>query len=435
MTLIENPEYATRNNNGSIYSAREWIRNTYVCSADNYFPENPFESEVEGSYYSVLYADGKTNEWCVTEDETGRITSVKVGGRDSWYMMGHTFWAEPFSKRFLEILEAEYNKPKTRNKLWEDIYIEHIEELSMKTRKYNQDEIYEFDSLDELREFDENYKTNSGSEILKKISNELQIKEEEIYHLVPAKDENGLVTGVKFEIQGKQFEYDYQLQKLIHGEKSMNKLDRKRIDWLITLAPFISIMLLAGVLFVFPNESNNIISKVRFFGDTVGIYYLVIGLAVLLVSVYLAFSKYGNVVLGEPNEKPKYPFFVWGSMMFTCGLAADILFYSFAEWVMYATNPHMEELGSVAEWAGVFPLFHWSFIPWAFYLVLAVVFGFMLHVRKRNRQRYSEACRPVIGKHADGVLGRVIDLFALFALLAGTATTFSVATPLWQQLL
>ena len=133
----------------------------------------------------------------------------------------------------------------------------------------------------------------------------------------------------------------------------MNKLDRKRIDWLITLAPFISIMLLAGVLFVFPNESNNIISKVRFFfGDTVGIYYLVIGLAVLLVSVYLAFSKYGNVVLGEPNEKPKYPFFVWGSMMFTCGLAADILFYSFAEWVMYATNPHMEELGSVAEWAG-----------------------------------------------------------------------------------
>lgn len=45
----------------------------------------------------------------------------------------------------------------------------------------------------------------------------------------------------------------------------MNKLDRKRIDWLITLAPFISIMLLAGVLFVFPNESNNIISKVRFF--------------------------------------------------------------------------------------------------------------------------------------------------------------------------
>ena len=216
----------------------------------------------------------------------------------------------------------------------------------------------------------------------------------------------------------------------------MNKLKVNKIDWLITLAPFIIIMALAGVLFIFPNESNDIIGQVRFFfGDTLGIYYLIIGIGVLLVSVFLSFSKYGDVVLGEPNEKPKYSFFAWGSMMFTCGLAADILFYSFAEWVMYATNPHIEELGSVAEWAGVFPLFHWSFIPWAFYLVLAVVFGFMLHVRKRNRQRYSEACRPVIGKHADGILGRVIDLFALFALLAGTATTFSVATPLMAAII
>ena len=211
----------------------------------------------------------------------------------------------------------------------------------------------------------------------------------------------------------------------------MNKLKSGRIDWLITLAPFIIIMVLAAVLFAFPEKSNDIISNIRYFlGDTMGIYYLIIGVAVLLISIFLSFSKYGNVVLGEPNEKPKYSFFAWGSMMFTCGLAADILFYSFAEWVMYATNPHLEELGSVTEWAGVFPLFHWSFIPWAFYLVLAVVFGFMLHVRKKNRQRYSEACRPIIGKHADGIVGRIIDLFALFALLAGTATTFSVATPL-----
>ncbi len=212
----------------------------------------------------------------------------------------------------------------------------------------------------------------------------------------------------------------------------MNKgMDKSRIDWMVTLVPFIIIMALAGYLFLAPEQANGVIAQVRFFfGDTVGLYYLAMGLGVLAVSLYLSFSKYGDIVLGEPQEKPRYSFFEWGSMMFTCGLAADILFYSFAEWVMYATNPHIAELGSVAEWAGVFPLFHWSFIPWAFYLVLAVAFGFMLHVRKRSRQRYSEACRPVLGKRADGLLGRVIDLFALFALLAGTATTFSVATPL-----
>ena len=155
---------------------------------------------------------------------------------------------------------------------------------------------------------------------------------------------------------------------------------------MLTLVPFILIIALAVVLFILPEQSNKVIGDVRFFfGDTLGVYYLIIGLGVLLVSIFLSVSKYGNIVLGEPGEKPKYSFFVWGSMMFTCGLAADILFYSFAEWIMYATNPHIAELGPVEEWAGVFPLFHWSFIPWAFYLVLAVAFGFMLHVRKRKR--------------------------------------------------
>lgn len=213
------------------------------------------------------------------------------------------------------------------------------------------------------------------------------------------------------------------------------KMQKGRIDWLITLVPFFLIVGLAMLLFLFPESSNKVIGQVRyFFGDTVGIYYLIIGIGVLLVSVFLSVTKYGDIVLGAPDEKPKYSFFTWGSMMFTCGLAADILFYSFAEWIMYATNPHIEEMGQVYDWAGVFPLFHWSFIPWAFYLVLAVAFGFMLHVRKCDKQRYSEACRPVIGKHADGLLGRVIDLFALFALLAGTATTFSVATPLMASI-
>ena len=214
------------------------------------------------------------------------------------------------------------------------------------------------------------------------------------------------------------------------------KLNTNRIDWMVTLVPFILVIGLAAYLFCSPDRANEVIGQVRFFfGDTVGLYYLVIGLGFFLISIFIAFSRYGEIVLGEPNERPKYSFFTWGSMMFTCGLAADILFYSFAEWTMYAVNPHLEELGSVIQWAGVFPLFHWSFIPWAFYLVLAVAFGFMLHVRKRDRQRYSEACRPVIGKYADGFWGRFIDLFALFALLAGTATTFSVATPLLASVL
>ena len=217
---------------------------------------------------------------------------------------------------------------------------------------------------------------------------------------------------------------------------SKNQQKKKEIDWMITLVPLALIVALCIVFFFAPEQSNQVLGQIRFlFGDTFGTYYLVIGLGIFFLSLFLAGSKYGNIVLGKPDEKPKYSFFAWGCMMFTCGLAADILFYSFSEWILYATDPHIAELGSIQDWAGVFPLFHWSFIPWGFYLVLAVAFGFMLHVRKRNRQKYSEACRPILGKQTDGIGGRLIDLLAVFALLAGTATTFSVATPLMAEII
>lgn len=210
----------------------------------------------------------------------------------------------------------------------------------------------------------------------------------------------------------------------------------KKIDWLITLIPLIIITVLCLFFILKPKQSNIILGKIRFFlGDTFGIYYLIIGLVVFLFSVFIALSKYGDIVLGNYNEKPKYSFFTWGSMMFTAGLAADILFYSFSEWILYATDSHITELGSFQDWSSVFPIFHWSLIPWGFYLALAVAFGFMLHVRKRERQRFSEACRPILGKHTDGILGRGIDLLAVFALLAGTATTFSLATPLMTNII
>ncbi len=215
-----------------------------------------------------------------------------------------------------------------------------------------------------------------------------------------------------------------------------NKIGKGKIDWLITLVPLLLVVGLGVVFFIAPEKSNEIISQIRYLlGDTMGVYYLIIGLGVFICSIWISFSKYGDIVLGGQNEKPKYPFWAWGSMMFTAGLAADILFYSFSEWILYATDPHIAEMGGMQEWAGVFPLFHWSLIPWGFYLMLAAAFGFMLHVRKRERQKYSEACRPILGKHTDGIAGRLIDLLAVFALLAGTATTFSLATPLMADII
>lgn len=213
--------------------------------------------------------------------------------------------------------------------------------------------------------------------------------------------------------------------------KADTTLPRRGIDPYTTIVPLV-IILGACLSFVLrPRESTAALAAIRsFLGDSCGVYYLAIGLLILLLSFYIAGSRYGRIRLGKPGEKPRYGAFSWGAMMFTSGLAADILFYSFCEWILYAEEPRLEALGSVQDWASTMPLFHWGPIPWSFYAVLAACFGFMLHVRGCHRQKYSEACRPMLGRHTDGALGKLIDVLAVFALLAGTATTFSLATPL-----
>ncbi len=203
------------------------------------------------------------------------------------------------------------------------------------------------------------------------------------------------------------------------------------IDPATTVFPFLFIFVLCVYFILDPQGSTHMLSVIRgWLSDKAGTYYLAVGLGVLIVSLWVSFSPIGSIVLGRPDEKPQYSFFTWGSMVFTCGLAADILFYSFCEWISYAQEPHIAALGSVQDWASTYPLFHWGFIPWSFYAMLAACFGFMLHVRSRSRQKYSEACRPVLKEKTDRWQGKLIDVLAVAALIAGTATTFSVATPL-----
>lgn len=215
--------------------------------------------------------------------------------------------------------------------------------------------------------------------------------------------------------------------KEIKTDKSM----LKRIDPATTVIPFIVILLLCIFFIVSPEASTDALTAIRnFLGDAFGTYYLAIGLGVLIVSLWIAFSDIGKITLGKTDERPKHGFWSWGAMVFTCGLAADILFYSLCEWISYAQEPHIAELGSVQDWASTYPLFHWGPIPWSFYAVLSACFGFMLHVRGVKKQKYSEACRPLLGDKTDKALGKMIDVLAVIALIAGTATTFSVATPL-----
>lgn len=218
--LVYNQEYLTRNNNSSIRVVKEHIGDSYICSVDNYFSSNPFESEVEGSYYAAVYSEGMTQEWCMTEDDEGYINSVVIGGENAWYMLGHTFWDKEFAEKFLSILDEIYDEPETKNLLWESIFARHLDVLKMKIKKYSSDQIYEFDTLDELRKFDSSYIKDSNSNILKDVSERLGVSESEITDLISIKDNTNEAVGFEFIVKNYRYEYIYD-SKFINKKESL----------------------------------------------------------------------------------------------------------------------------------------------------------------------------------------------------------------------
>ena len=95
---------------------------------------------------------------------------------------------------------------------------------------------------------------------------------------------------------------------------------KNRLDWVTTIIPFVTILALCSLFMIFPDASSLVLGSVRFFlGDQFGSYYLLLGLGALICSLYMAFSRYGRIKLGN-LEKPQYSSFQWGSMMFTAGL-------------------------------------------------------------------------------------------------------------------
>ena len=53
----------------------------------------------------------------------------------------------------------------------------------------------------------------------------------------------------------------------------------------------------------------------------------------------------------------------------------------------------------------------------------------MMHVRNRSKQKYSEAIRPLIGKQSDGIVGKIIDIFATMAIIAAVACSLTFTVP------
>jgi CTP:phosphocholine cytidylyltransferase-like protein/histidinol-phosphate/aromatic aminotransferase/cobyric acid decarboxylase-like protein len=155
--LVLNEEYAFKNNVSSIYAAREYLGNSYICCADNYYKENIFEPYVYESFYTCNYTKEFADEYCITENEAGYIESIQRGGADRWFTIGANFWSDRFSKEFRTLLEQEYALPEVGQLLIDDFHIRHFNRLPITAKKMEPDIVFEFDTLDEMKAFDPDF--------------------------------------------------------------------------------------------------------------------------------------------------------------------------------------------------------------------------------------------------------------------------------------
>ncbi len=119
--LIVNNEFGKKGNLYSLYKAREYLANTFICCADHYFTDNPFNDEntENVSYRSCMYLTGKFREFSVQVSDAGVITDTKIGGKDSLAQVGHAYMNAKFSSLFCKLLEAEINDFGVASMFWE----------------------------------------------------------------------------------------------------------------------------------------------------------------------------------------------------------------------------------------------------------------------------------------------------------------------------
>ena len=205
--LVYNEDFYRYNNISSLIRVVDKLDETFICCSDHYFARNVFEDVSCDSYYAVRYSPGPTNEWCVFTDETGRIREVLIGGENAWYLAGHAFLTSSFSQRFRALLENEYEFEEVRYGYWENVLIRHLEELPIFTRKYKEEDLWEFDSIDELRAFDSSYFDDTRSRLLKEICAELHCQEHELSNFERVKHSEDYLL-FKFQIQSRLYIYN-----------------------------------------------------------------------------------------------------------------------------------------------------------------------------------------------------------------------------------
>ncbi|NYB76139.1 BCCT family transporter [Sedimentibacter hydroxybenzoicus DSM 7310] len=210
----------------------------------------------------------------------------------------------------------------------------------------------------------------------------------------------------------------------------------KRLDKLLIGASLILVFTVVGFLYLMPEASqqtaNNIFALMT---DAFGSFTLIFTFFGILLLVFIAFSKFGKIKLGEGN--PEYSTFKWISMMICCGLGSATVYWAFVEWAYYIGTPGLgiEASSQLAyEMSVPYTMFHWGISAWTLYALAGLPIAYHFHVRKNKGLSMSGVVSAMTGIKSDGIIGRIIDVLFIFICFGGLSITLGVSVPMVTEI-
>jgi BCCT family betaine/carnitine transporter len=150
-----------------------------------------------------------------------------------------------------------------------------------------------------------------------------------------------------------------------------------KLDTHVFSISLLALLVISSLLMIWPEATTFwALNAMAWVTNHFGWAYLLTGVLPLAFAGWLAFGRFGHVLLGNPGEPPEYSNVHWVAMMFTASMGASLIAWGFAEPIFYLATPPLgiEPNSTQAfEFAHMYPLFHWGVVPWAIYC-LSVIF-------------------------------------------------------------
>ena len=168
----------------------------------------------------------------------------------------------------------------------------------------------------------------------------------------------------------------------------------------------------------------------NFIGENFGWFYLLAVNIFIVVLLYFAFGKFGNIRIGGVEAEKEFSDFSWMAMLFSAGMGIGLMFFSVLEPVFYFTSVPAfwgaeAGTGAAASAAMAQTFFHWGFHPWAIYGLVGLGLAFFSFNRGLPLT-FRSIFWPLLGDRIYGWPGHVIDLVTVFATLFGLATSLGL---------